>query len=867
MFFTITFVLSIMTHTSAIGSYDDGDGSPEFPFQIAEPNQLIYMSQHPEHWDKHFIVTANINLALADPNTFTTALIAPDGSNGFTGVFDGNGHTISNLTIDTNGEGNDYLGLFGMFSSSSMKVKNLGLKNVTVTGGNGSEFLGALCGCIYGGNIINCYAIGSVGSGGDSWKIGGLCGYNHGSIRNCYAIGVVTGRDGSEKLGGLCGMNSSSINNCYASVSVSGNNYVGGLCGGNDYYSVISNCYASGSVIGINYVGGLCGRNRNSISNCFASGSISGNNYFGGLCGKDYGSISNCYFLDIAGPNNGYGHPLDDPNMRRQCSFIGWDFVNETVNGTSSTWIINTGEYPSLYFFDQTFKPYAFTGQGTNQNPYLIYDPNDLGAIWQQPDRYYRLQNDLDLAGIMWSVAVIPDFAGVLDGNNHTISNLNISGSGHLGLMGVTRSCASVNNLGLENVNVSGGVGSYFLGGLCGQNYGDISTCYANSSISGGNNSYCLGGLCGMNYYQGYINNCHTCGLVAGNNYLGGLCGGNTGDINNCYSTSSITGGDYFEYLGGLCGAHQSGSINNSSASGSVTGGNGSLYLGGLCGQTLDGDIFNCFSSGSVNGENDSLYLGGFCGQNLGGYIINCFSSSSVNGGKDSKNLGGLFGWNSGGSIYNCYATGSVTGGDDTSDLGGLCGVNYNGFISNCYAVGSVSGRISSSYIGGLIGDNNLGSINNCYAVGSVNAGDNSNFLGGLLGRDTDSFFIGVYFLHPDDGGGPINGYGTPLSDPNMRVQDSFVGWDFVGDSNGTDDYWRMCVDGVHYPHLAWQYWSDGDFACPDGVQMADFAYFAERWRDENCSETYNCDGADLNRSGTIDLLDLYLFCEKWLIE
>ena len=62
-------------------NYADGDGSTEFPFQIAEPNQLIYMSQHPEHWNKHFILTADINLALADPNTFDTAFIAPDMDN------------------------------------------------------------------------------------------------------------------------------------------------------------------------------------------------------------------------------------------------------------------------------------------------------------------------------------------------------------------------------------------------------------------------------------------------------------------------------------------------------------------------------------------------------------------------------------------------------------------------------------------------------------------------------------------------------------------------------------------------------------------------------------------------------------------
>jgi hypothetical protein len=90
LFFTFSFLLL----TCSYADYADGDGSPEFPYEIAEPNQLIYMSQHPEDWDKHFILTADINLALAEPNTFTYPVIGS-----FTGTFDGNGHTISNLTI------------------------------------------------------------------------------------------------------------------------------------------------------------------------------------------------------------------------------------------------------------------------------------------------------------------------------------------------------------------------------------------------------------------------------------------------------------------------------------------------------------------------------------------------------------------------------------------------------------------------------------------------------------------------------------------------------------------------------------------------------------------------------------------------
>ena len=260
--------------------YDDGDGSAEFPFQIAEPNQLIYMSQHPEHWDKHFILTADINLALAEPNSFTTALIAPDTDNSqswfqgmpFTGIFNGNGHVISNLTIDTEGAGNDYLGLFGRIEGSGTEIKNLGLENIFINGGE------------------------------DSWYIGGLCGRNNeGSITNCHASGTVTGGNNSDDLGGLCGGNS---------------------------HDNISNCYSTGSVT----IGG-------------------DSDFLGGLCGRKSfsGIIDLCYFLDTSGPDNGYGEPLDDPNMRIQDSFVGWDFVGD-INGTEDIWqlCIDCYDYPRI---------------------------------------------------------------------------------------------------------------------------------------------------------------------------------------------------------------------------------------------------------------------------------------------------------------------------------------------------------------------------------------------------------------------------------------------------------------------------------------------------------------------------------------
>jgi len=184
--------LVLATGISAQGQYADGDGSAEFSFQIAEPNQLIYMSEHPEHWSKHFILTADINMNLAEPNTFTIALIAPDTSSfegfqgtRFTSVFDGNDIIISNLTIDTSGAGNDYLGLFGLTEGSNAEIKNLGLKNVSITGGIESYYLGGLCGYNYEGTISKCYSTGSIS--GDT-SLSGLCGINdYSDISNCYS--------------------------------------------------------------------------------------------------------------------------------------------------------------------------------------------------------------------------------------------------------------------------------------------------------------------------------------------------------------------------------------------------------------------------------------------------------------------------------------------------------------------------------------------------------------------------------------------------------------------------------------------------------------------------------------------------------
>ncbi|MBI9018954.1 MAG: hypothetical protein JEZ07_17020 [Phycisphaerae bacterium] len=103
----INFIISLIITTTALAQYSGGSGTEANPFQIATANDLITLGQNTADYDKHFILTANIDLA---NHEFTQAVIAPGPSGNtyhigedeftFTGHFDGNNHSIINMTIN-----------------------------------------------------------------------------------------------------------------------------------------------------------------------------------------------------------------------------------------------------------------------------------------------------------------------------------------------------------------------------------------------------------------------------------------------------------------------------------------------------------------------------------------------------------------------------------------------------------------------------------------------------------------------------------------------------------------------------------------------------------------------------------------------
>lgn len=203
----------------------------------------------------------------------------------YTGIFDGNGHSISGLYVNRD-ESDDVddrfkvgIGLFGYYSGLT---RNL--------------------------SVLDSYMRGESSVGG----IIGYIGYNKtGTVQNCYSAATVWGID---SIGGICGASGgiSKIENCYNMGNICGETEVGGICG--DNYAIIKNCYNVGSVKGEMNVGGITGVNtkRNNveeeITDCYNRGNVTGDRSVGGISGYDrYGLIENCYSQSIVSGNTNVG--------------------------------------------------------------------------------------------------------------------------------------------------------------------------------------------------------------------------------------------------------------------------------------------------------------------------------------------------------------------------------------------------------------------------------------------------------------------------------------------------------------------------------------------------------------------------------
>ena len=316
-------------------------------------------------WNEAVQKDMTLNCTLADNIDLTGKDWTPIGTsfgNSYTGTFDGNGKTITGLTVTGS---DNYAGLFGNLSGT---VKDVTLKDVKIESNNEISAVGGVAGYSFGGKIENCSVSGSVSGSGIA---GGVVGYQSGGfLTGCSSSATV---NAGNAAGGVAGLTDSgaTLTACYATDDVTlvsngtGTYYAGGVVGDNINRSTVIACYAWGSVTGSGsgtiYVGGVTGTNEEStLQACYhAKGAVScPDGTTGGVTGRNYKFfndpvITACYWGDN-GQEEGIGeNQAGTTGGTEQVTDGDWEeavrLMNAALQSAGSEWRYElTGALPTL---------------------------------------------------------------------------------------------------------------------------------------------------------------------------------------------------------------------------------------------------------------------------------------------------------------------------------------------------------------------------------------------------------------------------------------------------------------------------------------------------------------------------------------
>ena len=437
--------------------------------------------------------------------------IAYKSGSSFTGKFSGNGHTISNIGVKYD---DDIVGLFG--------TNNGLIMNLAVSGEvTGEEY------------------------------IGGICAKNEGTIYCCSFDGEVkqsatTQRKG--KVGGICGTNYATISNCFNSADVSGNDYIGGICGemcGKD--PVVVYCVSVGKVSGFTgsaIVGGICG-------------------YGNGISYGGSSELSHCRFdMDVSGSinliNGGNTITNRGDNYSYKTEFLCGDNIGSfdpdiwnaakgvvvTPDAKDGKFGTKTCYYMSLKCFGESggvssdVFNFACAGGSDDWQPYILISSEDaFRTCWQSDVKWsenFVLGDDITLAYSLAPNDVIPTslstgtFSGRFSGNGHTVI---LTDDSTCGLFGTNRGT-------IINLAVKGNIESdRDIGSICEDNHGTIYGCSFEGKVH--TTGAHAGGICYDN--QGTISNCFALADVKASDYASGISVTNLSDsLESCYFVGNV---------------------------------------------------------------------------------------------------------------------------------------------------------------------------------------------------------------------------------------------------------------------------------------------------------------------------------------
>ena len=638
----------------------------------------------------------------------------------YTGIFEGNGHTISNLFIDR--DLNSNVGLFRAVSGG--EIRNVGLVNANVS------------------------------STAD--RISTLAGYAEGGaqIVNVYATGQVSGRSGVGGLVGTLNASGAQITASYADVSVTGSgDYAGGLVG-RLFAGSITASYAIGAVSAPsqNYVGGLGGRigGTATVTTSYAIGRVTGGTNSGGLLGGGVtnGTVNSYYDSTTTAQNDtlGNGVPKTTAQLQEPTGYTGiyanWNIDLDSVTGTDDPWDFGADDqYPVLKFgrsADAIAAQFTIQPPGVPQGVTLTAKGDTLVVRWSAVNYATGYKVQWKSGGQSYNMTDRQDTVSVGSDTTYAIANLT-PGRNYTVRVLATKTGASDSAPSAEVMGVPPGIrydgdgnGLIEIGTLAqlnairwdrnGDGVVDTSTSTTDSTAYVTAFSNAVAGMgcpnTGCNGYElmadldfdenddNQITSADTTYWNGGSGWapidtLATTLNGNDHTISHLFirraSTADI---GLFRVIGAT------GSVTNLGLPNADITGEGDT--GALAGEIVGGTVTGVFATGRVTGVDR---VGGLVGSvGLGsstGSIITSYSTASVTGTGTSLYIGGLVGNLSSGEIIAAYATGTVT--DANGGGGGLVGAG-GGTITASYSTGQ-----TDTTSGGLVGVDFSGTYNNNY--------------------------------------------------------------------------------------------------------------------------------------------------------
>ncbi|MBN2131123.1 MAG: PASTA domain-containing protein [Sedimentisphaerales bacterium] len=649
------------------GPYDwsdnPGTGVAGDPYLIASAGQLESLRDHPGLWDAHFALTGDIDLF---PRSYPTALIASGiDVPPFTGSFDGRGHCIANLVIDTTGPegGGPALGLFGQVGPEA-KIQNLNVRNAKVTCGF-SGGVGILAGTAEG-TIADCHVTGEIDATNSNVNaIGGMVGEATGAeLLRCSATVFI---EAWNRVGGLVGVNGGSIRCCYADASIRAGNTVGGLAGQNS--GAVQDCYACGSVSGSTCVGALVGttgstggsvRTRATVGiaaaagivvNCYSTASVKGSAFYYPAClvgCGDADDVIESFFLiaDEQAPCQGPGTPLTHPQMQVKANFAGWDFYGSDEDGTDDHWFMPDGAEPVLTWQTEASGARAVPDLSGLTVEQARHEIEVLGLAFGDiigQDYFFVPQGRVGLAFAQGGAGYAPlgspiylvvslgayEWETMNPGDGSAEAPYEIETPGQLESLIERPDLYGAHFVLTSDIDLIGRTYSHalfppyiqiFSGSLDGRGH-----TIANLTIQAREDAGPLG-LFSIIAQEGRVLELGLQNVrITGRAPCGALAGQNYGAVARCYSTATINGlglvgGLVGENLGDVTDCYTSGSVHGLERVGGLIGGNGRQGGRGSVGHT--GNVSNCYTTASVS---PVATFGALIGLHAYGDIVNSY--------------------------------------------------------------------------------------------------------------------------------------------------------------------------------------------------------------------------------------------------